>query len=92
MRAPILFLLCVSLKKPIQEYDDLIKTIKDTYPNHCKLLLSQWLVETDETPAEIYKNLKEFLDDNDEMIINKLVKPYYRKLIKSKKDWIDEHI
>jgi hypothetical protein len=56
------------LNKPGQDYSDLIKYLKDlgTYWHH---LDSTWLIRSEMTPSEIRDKLKQYLDDNDQLLV-----------------------
>lgn len=51
------------------EYEDLIKKIKETFPNYWHCLDSTWIVVTELSPTQVRDLLSPFLDSNDEMFV-----------------------
>lgn len=77
------------LKKPGQNYGDLIKKIKTlgtTWAHPCE---SHWLINTNLNANEIFNQLKPFIDSNDNVLVVKFdVNDYSGWLSKEIWSWI----
>jgi len=79
------------LYKPGQNYKDLTAKVTKTFPNHCKVLRSLWLVVTDLSATEIFELLEPILDSNDKMLINELTEDRSGSLEENHTDWVEEN-
>lgn len=66
----MIYTISYDLKKPGQNYNDLINAIKSlgAWARPCE---SYWLVETELNSAAIYEFLKQYLDSNDVMLVSR---------------------
>jgi hypothetical protein len=83
-------LVTYDLKKPGQDYTDLLKTIK-SYP-WARLSESSYAIRSDESPETVYAKLNPFLDANDFIYIINLRKPYTGFGPKDVNDWLDANL
>lgn len=62
------------LRKPGQDYTDLIEAIKEyrTWWHH---LDSTWIIVTDDTAADVRDNLAQHIDSNDELLVASIGAP-----------------
>lgn len=69
------FLICFDLNNENEEYDrtrrKLIKRVKSLFPNRWSRLDSTYVVVSDMTAKEIRNDLRECLDDDDELLVVK---------------------
>lgn len=84
---------CVSydLNKSGQKYDDLYEELKSS-PGYWHHLDSTWLISTTETAEQVYSRLRKHLDDNDRILIIKVVRDYQGWLSESAWKWIRDHV
>ncbi len=82
------FLVSYDLNKQGQNYTNLINAIK-TYDGYIECLRSQWLISTNKNIDTIYNHLKSKIDNNDLLLITRVVKPYYGFLPKKVIDWLN---
>jgi hypothetical protein len=59
------------LRKPGQDYEDLISAIKKYY-QWAKITESSWLINTDDSCVMIRDNLNQYLDSNDRIFVGNL--------------------
>lgn len=57
------------LNKPGQDYDALIKRLKNVGTSWWHRLDSTWLIKTSMSPKELREDLKSYLDSGDELLI-----------------------
>ncbi|MNE60299.1 hypothetical protein D3C80_1554360 [compost metagenome] len=60
-----------------KDYAKIIKAIKAISGTWAKPTQSQWLVDTYKTEAEIRDNLKNYMDNDDELFVCKLDMPHW---------------
>ena len=84
---------CVSydLNKPGQNYNELIKELKDSQV-WWHYLDSTWLIKTDESADNLSSRLKKHLDKNDNLLIIRVTKDYAGWLPKDAWDWIQKNV
>ncbi len=84
---------CVSydLLAPGKNYDDLIAEIKSS-PSWAKPLKSLFLVQTNETPEQLYNRLRPKMDANDFILIIQVRRPYFGFMDKNVINWIDQNV
>lgn len=85
-----IFNVTYDLNKNGQNYSGLYKELEST--DHLHFLDSNWLINTSETAEGLYNRLKKHLDNNDNIIVIKVTKPYYGWLPQSMWDWISLRI
>jgi hypothetical protein len=83
-------LVTYDLKKPGQDYTDLLKEIKKF--NWARLSESSYAVQTELTPQQLYDRLKPYLDSNDTIYVITLNKPYWGWGPKEVNDWLDRYL
>lgn len=57
------------LNQPLQNYEGLIKQLKEGYQNWWHNLDSTWIVRTSKSPSEVRDDLTPYLDTNDEIFV-----------------------
>lgn len=84
---------CVSydLKKPGQNYDDLIEALKNS-PNWWHYLESTWLIYTPETADQLSKRLLNHIDENDRLLVINATRPHAGWLPQDAWDWINKFV
>jgi len=84
---------CVSydLNKTGQNYNALYEELKKS-PGWCHTLDSTWLISTQETADQLSTRLRAHLDNNDNLLVIKVVRPYAGWLPKATWEWIDQHV
>ncbi|MFL9585119.1 hypothetical protein [Stenotrophomonas sp. AB1(2024)] len=84
---------CVSydLNKSGQNYSALYEELKKS-PNWWHHLDSTWLIVTSETAEQLRDRIRKHLDDNDTLLIIKVVRPYSGWLSKEAWEWLDKNI
>jgi hypothetical protein len=84
---------CVSydLNKSGQNYSALYEELKKS-PNWCHPMDSTWLIVTNETAEQLRDRIRKHLDDNDTLLVIKVVRPYSGWLTKEVWDWLDKNI
>jgi len=78
---------------PVEKYDALIDEIK-ARPTQlwAKVLLSCFIIGTNESTAQVYARLRQRLDSNNFFIVMKVCRPHHGWLQKEVHDWIDTHV
>ena len=87
----MIYLITYDLRQPDRDYQGLYQQIKDS-PGWWHYLESSWLISTGETSEDIFNRIKPHIDDNDNILIIKVCKPYNGWLPKKAWVWIEEHI
>ena len=77
------------LRRPGQNYDELIKAIK-TLGAWWHHLGSTWLVDTSHTATEIWKRLQPHTDSNDTFLIIGVTRDYSGWMPQGAWDWLNE--
>jgi len=83
-------LVTYDLKKPGQDYTDLLKTIK-TF-SWARLSESCYAIETSSTPESVYNMLRPYMDSDDTIYIINLKRPWYGYGPKDVNDWLDQKL
>ncbi|MBC7279836.1 hypothetical protein [Hoeflea sp.] len=68
----------------------ILKDIKE-YP-WAKLSESSYAIETSETPSQVFNRLKEHIDDNDNLYVITLKRPYAGRGPKEVNDWLEPRL
>lgn len=87
----MIYMVNYDLNSPGQNYDDLFSAIKGIGPS-LHILKSSWLIETSIGAKEIYNHLSQFIDKNDNIIVNHLDADYWGRLPKEFWPWIKQRI
>lgn len=84
---------CISydLNKTGQNYEELYEELKKS-PGFWHYLDSTWLISTTETADQLSNRIRLHLDDNDNLLVIKVVRDYAGWLSKKAWDWIDKHV
>lgn len=64
-----MILITYDLKRPGQDYEELLKEIKNISGTWWHHLESTWLIKTGISPNEVFSRLKKYLDSNDRMLV-----------------------
>lgn len=64
----MVYLVSYDLNAPEQDYQKLINAIC-RYENSCRVLRAQWLIQSDKSAKQIFKELVAFIDSDDELFI-----------------------
>lgn len=83
-------LITYDLNKPGKDYGDVLKTIKE-YP-WARLSESCYAIKTEQTPQQVFDRLKPFLDQNDNLYVINLKRPYAGFGPKDVNDWLDSNL
>lgn len=73
-------------------YNEVKAMIENNATSFKKLLYSQWLVETDKTPASWSNLMKGITDRDDSWFIVQVQRPYQGWLTKTIWSWLDEKV
>lgn len=71
------------------DYANVIDAIKG-YGWYAKLMLSTWIVVTDEEPTDVRDHLLRHMDDDDRLFVGPLPRGAAWRNIMASKDWMDE--
>ncbi len=83
-------LVTYDLNKPGKDYDDLLKTIKSH--SWARLSESSYAIQTNQGPQQVINKLKPFIDQNDNLYVINLKKPYAGFGPKDVNDWLDNNL
>lgn len=83
-------LVTYDLNKPGKDYNDLLKTIK-AY-GWARLSESSYAIKTEQTPQQVFDILKPYLDQNDNLYVITLKKPYAGFGPTDVNDWLDSNL
>jgi hypothetical protein len=83
-------LVTYDLNKPGKDYNDLLKTVKN-YP-WARLSESSYAIKTEQAPHQVFDKLKPFLDQNDNLYIINLKRPYAGFGHKEVNDWLESNL
>jgi hypothetical protein len=70
----------------------LLDDLKKIYPTWAKLSESSYAVETSKTPRQVYDSLEKHIDDNDNLYVVTLSKPFYGRGPKIVNDWLSNNL
>ena len=84
---------CVSydLNKAGQNYNNLYDELKKS-SNWCHPTDSTWLIVTHESAEQLRNRIRNHMDDNDTLLIIKVIRPYSGWLTQEVWDWMDKNI
>ncbi|MBN1187314.1 MAG: hypothetical protein JXB49_33860 [Bacteroidales bacterium] len=85
-----ILLITYDLHKPGQNYDDFYKVIKQY--TWARLSESSYVIDTNNTPSEIYNQLSPHMDKNDQMYIITLKNPFISYGPKPINDWLSQRL
>lgn len=71
---------------------NIVKHIKDGYSAWAKLSESSYAIKTSNTPSEVFNYLKPMIDDNDNLYVVTLKKPYSGRGPKDVNDWLENNL
>lgn len=83
-------LITYDLNKPGKDYDDLLKVIKN-YP-WARLSESSYAIKTDLTPQLLFDKVKPYIDNNDNLYIINLKRPYAGFGPKGVNEWLEKNL
>lgn len=83
----MVYLVSYDLNNPGKDYQRLISAI-ERYNNPCRVLRSQWLIQSDKSATQIFNELIAFVDANDELFVCEITKNYAGRLTQEKIDWL----
>lgn len=86
----MILLVTYNLKSPAGSYTELFETLKGQN-SWWHYLPSTWLVDTDLSPEDLYRELKPFLQDGDHILVTKLDPERQGWLPKKAWEWIRRH-
>lgn len=64
----MIYLVSYDLNEPDKDYRRLFDAI-ERYDKPCRILKSQWLIRSDKSAEEIFNELVDFIDANDELFV-----------------------
>jgi len=75
-----------------KDYPDLWKVLQTHNYWHC--LGSTWIIKTDETSAQIYTKLRSRIDDDDKLIVNRVLREanWTPSFPKNCQDWLQTNL
>jgi hypothetical protein len=86
------YMIGYDLNKPLQNYNDLIQAIK-AYGTWWHHLDSTWIIQTEQTAAEVRDNLAQHIDTNDELLVAKISAPAaWRGFNEKGSQWLKDHL
>ncbi len=83
-------LITYDLNKPGKDYDDLLKAIRNY--SWARLSESSYAIKTEQTPQQVFDKLRPYLDQNDNIYIINLKKPYAGFGPKDVNEWLDNNL
>lgn len=83
-------LITYDLNSPGQKHSDLLEGIKQ-YP-WAQLSESSYAIKTSLNPSEVYSNLKSHIDQNDNLYVITMAKPYTGFGPEDVNKWLDENL
>lgn len=87
------YMITYDLNKEGQNYEDIIKTIKEKISGYwCTYWKSSFLITSCYSPDEMIEKLRPYLDPNDRMLIIEVTNNKNGWLSQNQWDWINEHI
>lgn len=87
------YMITYDLNSPGQNYNAIIKTIKEECANAwCNYWKSAFLITSALTTSQMIEKLKPYLDKNDRLIIIEVVNNYSGWLEQEQWDWIKKNI
>jgi hypothetical protein len=86
------YLVGYDLRKPGQDYSDLLDAIK-SYGTWWHHLDSTWIIETDQTPSQVRDYLSIYLDSNDELLVASIAAPAaWTGFNPAGSNWLKKHL
>jgi len=83
------YIITYDLSEAGQNYNDLIESIKKSYPSHWHMMQSKWIVSTSSSASDIRDHLSSFIDSNDKLFVAKLSgEAAWKGLSKEGSDWL----
>ena len=79
------------LKALLRNYSDLYDELKKS-KSWWHYLKSAWLIETDETPEQVWNRIQSHIDKNDFILIIEVRRNYQGWLPQEAWDWANEHV
>ncbi len=80
------------LNRPGQDYPGLHDRIKSLGSSWCHPLDSMWFIDTHHDAAAIVKAVRAVLDDNDEILVIRVIKPYEGFAHKDVWTWLGQRL
>ena len=80
------YLVSYDLNAPDKDYQRLIDAI-GRYGNVCRVLKSQWAIQSNNSAEQIFNDLVRFIDGDDELFVCELNQNYAGRLSQEKIDW-----
>lgn len=84
-------LVTYDLDEPGKDYKDVIKTIK-SHDGWARLSESCYAIATSKSPQQVFNQLKPYLDDNDNLYVVTLTKPFAGYGPKDVNDWLENNL
>lgn len=85
------YLIGYDLRAPGKNYDELYKEIMGL-GEHCKILESEWLIDTTKNAKTICDTLRSKMDENDFILVNKFTTDYNGYLPKHVWTWLNQRV
>ena len=79
------------LNKQGQDYKGLIDSLQ-SFDGYCKVMKSYWFVCSNGSADEVYNILRQYIDENDRILVMEVSKNHRGWLDKSVCEWISKHI
>ena len=83
----MVLLITYDLNKPGQDYTSLHEAIK-AYGTWWHHLDSTWLIDTNQTPSQCVDNLRQYMDNNDNILVIEVCKNYQGWLPEKAWEWL----
>jgi hypothetical protein len=80
------------LNSPGQDYDALIKRLKNVGTNWWHRLDSTWLVKTSMSPEELRDDLKQYIDSGDELLVLDVTAASWAAIGFSSYKWLHDNL
>jgi CRISPR/Cas system-associated endoribonuclease Cas2 len=84
-------LVTYDLNSPGQRHADLLEFLKKTFA-WAKLSESSYAISTNKTPAQVFAQLKPYIDKNDQIYVLTLSRPYMGLGKKEVNDWLERNL
>lgn len=84
-------LVTYDLNKPGKDYGDVLKIVKDQAA-WARLSESSYAIKTNLSPHALYKKFEPYIDNNDQIYIITLSKPFWGLGTKEVNDWLENNL
>lgn len=88
----MIVLITYDLNKPGKDYSDLYNAIKAISKDYLHQLESVWITDTDFSVQQIAARLRNHIDQNDELLVQRVMKDYDGLLPHDSWNWLNQRV